>query len=77
MNIIIVDDEQMAVDDLLDSVSEILPDANINCFTSQQKAIDFIKEAPCDVARKDRDGIFCGYKDDKSKGEYNFRNRLF
>lgn len=50
MNIIIVDDEQMAVEDLFDSVSEILSDAVINCFTSQQEALEFIKDNPCDVA---------------------------
>lgn len=53
MNIILVDDGQMALEDLHDSVSDVYPDAEINCFTYYTDAYEFIKNNPCDIALLD------------------------
>lgn len=50
MIIIIVDDEQMALSELKDTIAEIKPDAEIYCFDDYIHATAFAKEKKCDVA---------------------------
>ena len=50
MKIIAVDDERIALEGLLDVISEAAPDAQLNGFEYPEDALDFVVEHDCNVA---------------------------
>ena len=50
MKIIAVDDEQIALEGLLDVISEAAPDAELNGFEYPEDALDFVDEHDCNIA---------------------------
>lgn len=50
MNIIAVDDEKLALDVLVDTISEVVPDAGIFGFRQPIDAISFAETKSCDIA---------------------------
>lgn len=50
MRIIALDDETLALDALLDAISEAAPDAEVHAFSSAEKALEFAQGYSCDVA---------------------------
>lgn len=62
MNIIAVDDERIALQLLISSIHETIPEAQVHGFNSGEEAFDFGRENPCEVAfldidMSDMDGI--------------------
>ena len=47
MKIIAVDDERIALEGLLDVISEAAPDAQLNGFEYPEDALDFVDEIDC------------------------------
>ena len=50
MKIIAVDDEKLALEALIDSITEAVPDASILAFRKPSEAMKFIRENVCDIA---------------------------
>ena len=50
MKIIAVDDERIALEGLLDVISEAAPDAELNGFEYPEDALDFLDENDCNIA---------------------------
>ena len=50
MKIIVVDDERIALDGLLDVISEAAPDAELNGFEYPEDALDFVDANDCNIA---------------------------
>ncbi len=50
MNIIAVDDEQLALDALVDSISKAMPTNEIHGFRSPEKALEYVQAQGCQVA---------------------------
>ncbi len=50
MNIIAVDDEKLALDTLVDSVTKIIPDSTIYGFRDPEQAIKYVREHGCEIA---------------------------
>lgn len=50
INVLLVDDEKPTLDELFDSVKEVLPDSNINCFSKASDAMEFISNNQIDIA---------------------------
>lgn len=58
MNILLVDDERPALQELEDAVSAVLPTAQRFSFTSPSEALDFAEATPIDLAFLDIDPRF-------------------
>lgn len=50
MNIIAVDDEKLALDTLVDSINQVLPEAIVYGFRKPSEALDFVAQNPCAIA---------------------------
>ncbi len=50
MNIIAVDDEQLSLDALVDSISKAMPATEVHGFRSPEKALEYVQEQGCQVA---------------------------
>lgn len=50
MNIILVDDEILALEDLENAVHEALPEAKLHCFSKARDALDFVAGNKIDIA---------------------------
>lgn len=50
MNIIVVDDEKLALELLTDTVREAVPEAYVRGFTSPENALSFAEQGGCDIA---------------------------
>ena len=50
MRIIALDDEELALEGLLDVIREVVPEAELNGFLYAEDVLEFIKENSCDVA---------------------------
>lgn len=50
MKVIVVDDEKLALIDLAEVISEVLPEAEIQVFCSSRKAKEHINENQVDIA---------------------------
>ncbi|MEG2543008.1 MAG: response regulator, partial [Christensenellaceae bacterium] len=55
MNIIAADDERIALQLLIRSIHEALPEANVHGFGSGEDALAFGNETPCEIAFLDID----------------------
>lgn len=50
VNIIAVDDEKLALESLLSSISKTAPEDTVHGFRNAEQALSFVRENPCDVA---------------------------
>lgn len=50
MNILLIDDEPLALEMLTGAVREVCPEAELHTFLKVSEALDFLKEHPCDIA---------------------------
>ncbi len=50
MNIIAVDDEQLALDALVDSIAKAMPTAELHGFRSPEQALEYVRKHGCHVA---------------------------
>lgn len=50
MNVILVDDEALALNGLAAAVTKVLPEANIRSFFAAQEAMEYARETPVDIA---------------------------
>lgn len=50
MNVIAVDDEKHALEDLADAIEQAIPDARLYCFRKISDAIEFAGKMHCDIA---------------------------
>ncbi|MCQ2386330.1 MAG: response regulator [Clostridia bacterium] len=50
MNVLLVDDEVLALRELEDAVRAVLPEGKIFCFAKASEALDFVEKTPLDIA---------------------------
>lgn len=50
MNIIVVDDEKLALDTLIDSIEKTVPDADVTGFRRPMDALEHVRENACEIA---------------------------
>ncbi len=50
MNVIAVDDEKLALDTLVDSITKIIPDSTIHGFQEPEQALNYVQESGCEIA---------------------------
>jgi two-component SAPR family response regulator len=50
MNILAIDDNVLALEELVSSIKEACPDDEIHSFSKPSELLDFAKETPCDIA---------------------------
>lgn len=50
MNIIAVDDERLALENLLSVLQKVVPDSQIKGFNDPEDVLEYIKKNPCDIA---------------------------
>ena len=50
MNILLIDDEQLALEMLTSVVQEVCPNARLHPFQKPSEALAYLKECPCDIA---------------------------
>lgn len=50
MNILLIDDEPLALEMLTGAVREVCPDATLHTFLKTSEALSFLKEQPCEIA---------------------------
>jgi len=50
MNILAIDDNVLALEELFSSIKEACPNDEIHSFSKPSELLDFAKENPCDIA---------------------------
>lgn len=50
MNVLAVDDEKLALETLLDSISQVIPETDVHGFRKPAEALEYVRENDCDIA---------------------------